>query len=56
MRRVNKKFGPSGRVRRSHPNIFSDVYSDIFGDSYELGDDVADEFVGGGPKDAPSVS
>ena len=40
------------RVRRSHPNFFTDTFSDLFDDNFELGDDVADEVVGGGPRDA----
>ena len=36
------------RVRKSYPNITTDVFSDPFEDEYELGDDVADEICGGG--------
>lgn len=44
-----------GRIRRSHPTAFSDVFSDIFGDEYELGDDVSEVCIGGAPPDKTSA-
>ena len=43
------------RVRRSYPNILTDVFSDCFEDEYELGDEIADWMALGGSNDNKST-